>query len=1091
MKKDLFFCTDIDVLLKWILEDLEQNDEIFGIGREQFFIPRADDPFRTSRYGELLETPFGVASGPHTQLAQNIVAAWLTGGRYIELKTIQVLDELDVTKPCIDMTDEGYNCEWSQELKLDESFNEYLNAFILLYILRDKLGFAGDEPGFIFNMSAGYELKGIHSPTVQRFFDRIEDCSEELAAKIEKIAEIYPRVQEINIPSRISNSLTISTMHGCPPDEIEKIARYFVEERGYHTTIKLNPTLLGDTRLRDILNNKLCFPIDVPDLAFEHDLKYPDAIPLIQSLLDSAKKKGVEFNVKLTNTLETTNIDQVLPKTEAMCYMSGRALHPISINLAARLQKEFDGKLDLSFCAGVDTFNIVDTLACNMSPVTVCSDILKPGGYGRIYQYTQTVLTAMKDAGVDSLDALVVSRAETENRGKAGLANLVQYAHDVVDSSLYSKDMFPYQNVKTKRELPKYDCAGAPCVTSCGASQDVPRYMDFTARGDFENAYRTILATNPFPNMQGMVCDHPCQYKCTRLNYDSPLLIREIKRFIAENQEQEIALTPRTANGKSVAVIGAGPSGLSAAFFLTLEGFSVDIYESKEFAGGMAADGIPVFRLDDGSLQKDIDRILGLGARLHTGVKVDENRFAELRNSHDFIYLAIGAQGSATLNIPGADAPGVFDHLDFLSDIRQGRIPEAGDKIIIIGAGNSAMDAARTAKRLVGKEGEVTIVYRRTRREMPADHDEIIGALEEGVQLIELAAPEAVVLSDGRVSGLEVAKMTLGKPDDSGRRSPIKVEGENFVIEASSIIVAIGQKVVLDFLQDGELSVDKHSLRTTLPGVLAGGDVIDVSSLINAIGHGRKAAESIYAACGHTPAIQLAPAENRNLDLRKLHLKSATREFGAEMPELPASERLNFELFTGTLGKDEAMAEASRCLQCDLVCNVCVTVCPNRANMALKADPLSYPVQEVDSKGTVQTVGQVKMTQSYQIINVADFCNECGNCQTFCPTSGAPYQDKYRLHLSADSLQAHGHGFHFSAPGIMEIMDNGSRATLTREEKSFLYEDDSLQVTLDPTTFEALVVHLKENETGQDLKKVAEAAVLFTLLVKNPLFASR
>ena len=158
MKKDLFFCTDIDVLLKWILTDLDERNEIFGIGKEQFFTPDSSDTFRMNRYGKLLETPLGVASGPHNQLAQNIVTAWLTGSRYIELKTIQVLDELDVTKPCIDMTDEGYNCEWSQELKLDESFNEYLNAFILLYILRDKLGFSGDEAGFIFNMSAGYEL---------------------------------------------------------------------------------------------------------------------------------------------------------------------------------------------------------------------------------------------------------------------------------------------------------------------------------------------------------------------------------------------------------------------------------------------------------------------------------------------------------------------------------------------------------------------------------------------------------------------------------------------------------------------------------------------------------------------------------------------------------------------------------------------------------------------------------------------------------------------------------------------------------------------------------------------------------------------
>jgi len=595
MKKDLFVCTDIDTLLTWILSDLEERDEIFGLHRQQFFLPGGSEPFRMRRYGQLLETPLGVASGPHTQMAQNIVAAWLCGSRYIELKTIQVLDELDVTKPCIDMRDEGYNCEWSQELKLDESFNEYLNAFILLYILRDRLGLAGGEPGFIFNMSAGYELKGIHSPSVQRFFDRMEDCSEALAEKIDRIAPIYPRVRDLEIPTRISDSLTISTMHGCPPDEIEKIARYFIEERGYHTTIKLNPTLLGPERLRDILNNRLGYEIEVPDIAFEHDLKYPDAIKLIRALQGAASDKGVDFNIKLTNTLETRNVEQDLPKNEEMCYMSGRALHPISINLAARLQEEFDGGLDISFCAGVDVFNIVDTLACNMAPITVCSDVLKPGGYARISQYAETILAAMDKAGAGSLAEFVCKRAGLQDRTAAGLKNLQQYAGDVVASGWYGKDKFPYQSVKTGRDLPGFDCAAAPCVTSCGASQDVPRYMDFTARGDLENGYRTILATNPFPNMQGMVCDHPCQSRCTRINYDAPLMIREIKRFVAENRPEEVELAPGPENGRSVAIIGAGPAGLAAAFFLRLAGFVVDIYEARDVAGGMAADAIPVF----------------------------------------------------------------------------------------------------------------------------------------------------------------------------------------------------------------------------------------------------------------------------------------------------------------------------------------------------------------------------------------------------------------------------------------------------------------------------------------------------------------
>jgi putative selenate reductase YgfK subunit len=352
MSSDKFWSCEVETLLHWILEE-EKQGQIFGIRKELFFTPKETDPFRLQRYGQLLETPLGVAAGPHTQLSQNLIAAWLTGARYLELKTVQVLDELEVTKPCIDMTDEGYNCEWSQELKLDQSFDEYLNAWIILHILKDKFGWGtSKELGFIFNMSVGYNLEGILSPTVQHFLDRMQNCAAEKDARIEGLAKFYPRVKDLDIPDRISDNITISTMHGCPPDEVEKIGRYFVTERQFNTTIKLNPTLLGPERLRGILNDKLGFETVVPDLAFEHDLKYTDGVALIRALLTDAEKSGVAFNIKLTNTLETANQEQNLPKNEKMVYMSGRALHPISINLAARLQAEFEGSSTANQGAG-------------------------------------------------------------------------------------------------------------------------------------------------------------------------------------------------------------------------------------------------------------------------------------------------------------------------------------------------------------------------------------------------------------------------------------------------------------------------------------------------------------------------------------------------------------------------------------------------------------------------------------------------------------------------------------------------------------------------------------------------------------------
>ncbi|HNV72371.1 MAG TPA: putative selenate reductase subunit YgfK, partial [Candidatus Ozemobacteraceae bacterium] len=209
-----FSLISLEHLLRWVLRE-EETGEIFGIPRELFFKPSLDDPFRVERYGQTLESPIGVAAGPHTQMAQNIIAAWLCGGRYIELKTVQTLDELKVSKPCIDLGDEGYNCEWSQELRLKDSFNEYLHAWIILHILRHKWGWANDaSPGFLFNLSVGYNMEGILKPNVQEFFRKARSCKELLAEKIESIKHLYPDVTRLAIPDRISDNITLSTMHG-------------------------------------------------------------------------------------------------------------------------------------------------------------------------------------------------------------------------------------------------------------------------------------------------------------------------------------------------------------------------------------------------------------------------------------------------------------------------------------------------------------------------------------------------------------------------------------------------------------------------------------------------------------------------------------------------------------------------------------------------------------------------------------------------------------------------------------------------------------------------------------------------------------
>ena len=1097
MHTDRFTPLDAATLLRWMQHDLP-NKQLFGIDRELFFMPKPDDPFRMERYGKVLETPLGVAAGPHTQLAQNILSAWLCGARYIELKTVQVLDELNVAKPCIDMADEGYNCEWSQELKLDQSFEEYLKAFVLLYVLRDMLNLPveaepGKGPGFIFNMSAGYNLEGIKSSAVQRFLDRMENAEEDVKRIKAGLAPLYPAIEKMPIPARLSDNLTVSTMHGCPPDEVESIGRYFITERKYNTTIKLNPTLLGPERLRDILNTQLGYDVCVPDEAFGHDLKYNDGVAIIRNLAAAAETAGVAFGLKLTNTLETANEKQNLPRSEGMVYMSGRSLHPISINLAERLQQEFDGKLDITFSAGVDTFNVADTLACGLRPITMSSDILKPGGYGRLHQYLDTLRAEMRKAGAHTIAEWEKSRSPIA--GNPGFANLVSYAAAVLGKrSRYHKERFPYVSVKTERPLPRFDCAAAPCMSGCPAEQDIPRYLDAVARGDFELARRVITATNPFPNVQGMACNHQCQSRCTRINYDKPLMIREVKRFVAEKMAEAASGVPAAQTGKRAAVIGAGPAGLSCARFLAAQGVEVHLYEEKPVLGGMAGDAIPAFRLTGDSLRRDIDAILKLGVRLHKDTPVDAALFDTLAEENDAVYIAVGAQESLPLGIPGEDAAGVLDQLSFLSAVRRCEPTGIGSHAVVIGAGNSAMDCARAARRLVRENGSVTIPYRRTRKEMPADIEEIETALDEGVRIVELCAPEEVLADGGRVSGLRCRRMRLVPDPDGGRPRPVPTD-ETFTLGADTLIVSIGQRVKAGFLPDAmTLKADPHTSQTSLPNVFAGGDAVrGAATLINAVADGRHAAETILARLGlSAQAATATPSDERRPDLDGLRIRQATRVMGPALPERSPEDRLDFDPAIRTLTEEEAMDESRRCLQCDLVCNVCTTVCPNRANVALLSLPMPHPVQVAvrDGDGVrVETLSNRRLEQSYQIVNIADACNECGNCATFCPSAGAPYRDKPRIHLSRESFDNAPDGYLLASPSRLEGKRGGKTFSLAAEKDGFVFESDALIAHLDGGTLCATKVTLNGGVNEAALSGAVEAATLFRLLARKQPFA--
>lgn len=1074
---DKFYPISIKHLLKIILNELENRNSIFGIPEELFFNPSNSNQIKQTQFNQAIDSPLGVAAGPHSQMAQNIIAAWLVGARYIELKTIQTLDNLEVSKPCIDMQDEGYNCEWSQELKIKESLNEYLNAWIIIHILNHKFGW-GDKINTIFNMSVGYDLDGILKNNVQWFFNKMNNCSVELTERIEELKDIYPEIELLNIPTQISDNITLSTMHGCPANEIEDIAKYLLEEKNLHTYVKLNPTLLGPQLLREILNEKLNFRTNVPDIAFEHDLKYPDALLMIKSLSDTAQKKNLHFGLKLTNTLESVNINNVFGKNVDMMYMSGRSLHPISINVAKKLQNEFNGELHLSFSGGADAFNVSDILNCGFKTVTVSSDLLKPGGYMRFNQYFEELSNQNINLNLSKEKAL---------------ENLNKYANKVLESDLYKRKSIKDPNIKTERDLDYFDCISAPCKDTCATNQDIPDYMYYTSKGQFDKAYEVILRTNPFPSITGMVCDHLCQNKCTRVNYDSSLLIREVKRFISE--QDEVKLTPTEKNNVKVAVIGAGPSGLSCSYYLALAGFSVEVFESKSKAGGMVQYAIPGFRLTDQAIEKDFKRVTDLGVQINYNQTIDKTKFEQLKTDYDYIFVGAGAQLSAPFRLEGINAKGVLDSLEFLFNAKQGEntcLPtgrsDIGKNVVIIGGGNTAMDAARTAYRLVGKDGKVTVVYRRTINEMPADQGEIKALQEEGMEIIELAGPESVIQENGHVKALLCSKMELQAADDSGRPKPVKIANSEFEIPCDTLIPAIGQSLDIQFVQEELLNAKIGNYQTQIENVFIGGDALrGAATAIKAIGDGRKAADQIIKQASVNFKINKKSKE-KEFTKKELILKRAKRQFAPELKELDLTDRKNFKLVSETLDKESIVKEADRCLQCDEICNICTTVCPNFANYSYEIKPVSFYLQKAvkhpDGDVEIQNEGIFEVKQKYQILNIGNFCNECGNCNTFCPTNSAPYKEKPKFWLTKSSFGLADEGFYMNDKKTLTFKHRGEIFILKENRTDYMYNTEYFEATINKNDFSIKNIHFK-SEIAKEAQfyRAAEMSILLKAAV--------
>jgi putative selenate reductase len=1092
---DRFHPISMEQLTDWVFDELEHKDAIFGIPRPLFFDPAGNERFRLDVYGQRLESPFGVAAGPHTQMAQNILVAWLCGARFIELKTIQTLDELDINKPCIDVEDEGYNVEWSQELKVFESFDEYLRAWVLIHALHRRLGFPGTSPGVIFNMSIGYNLEGIKQPNVQWYLDAMDDASAYLDAYVDLVAARCPEVREGSVPTRLSDNVTLSTMHGCPPDEIGAITTYLMEERGLHTSVKCNPTLLGPERVRGIVNDDLGYrDVVVPDEAFGHDLKWADAVPMFHNLRGVAAAQDVTFGLKLTNTLEVENWRTVFPD-DSMMYLSGRALHAVTANLAHTISEEYEGELLLSFAGGADCFNVSRLLEAGMTTVTVCSDLLKSGGYLRLKQYFEETGAAMDEVGAGSLQELVAGRARADGCDEdSGIAmarfNLGRYAATVVAEPHLHKDAFETDHSKTVRSLDLFDCIEAPCVDECPVDQKVPQYMAAVRDGDYAAAVKLTRADNPIPTILGHVCDHLCEHTCIRTHYDQPLAIREIKRFIMEQEASGKVDRAELESGDPVAIIGAGPAGLAAAERLAYGGRRVVVYEMYPYAGGMVGGAIPTYRLPQDRIDQDVSPLERLGVEFRFGQKAGEDfTISDLRaEGFGVIVVAVGAQLAKRLGLDGEDADGVMDGIRFLRSVREGDPIAIGKRVAVIGAGDTAMDCARSAWRL---GSEVTVVYRRTIDQMPADREEVRALLEEGIAVEELAKPVGVRVAEGKLAGLVCRRMEFrGDRDDGGRKIPHEVADSEFELGFDTMLLAISQHAVLDFFEGappqlterGYIETDPETLESSIPGVYAGGDAGrgGPASIVKAAADGKKMAAAILGTDAPAPEPHVPPSQPIELLARR-----ARREFRVPVPHLAVAERQGFAPTVLGYTEEQARAEAGRCLDCHQVCSICVGVCPNLAILTYETDPIAVDLPSVAIAAGAATTGSsatYRVDQHLQVAVLTDFCNECGNCATFCPTAGEPYRDKPRLYLDeADFLAQDDNAFRMVGSDVMEGRWSGETHRI-EVNGDLRYTSPQLAAEIDPTSWEILAAEPGPAATDGDTVDLEPAAAMYALL---------
>jgi len=481
---------DLGTHLESIIQEYESQETIYTYPKRKFFLGYPGFNFSVDFHDHLAATPLGPASGPHTQMAQNIVLSFLGGGRIMELKTVQILDQLEIPRPCIDARNIGFNVEWSQELCLQDSYREYVKGWILIKLIEDmellEIPKGDSFYDTVFDISVGYDLKGISSPQMHQWLEDVKDAGTTIEEMMSSLPARFSNLNSVNIDPHISNSATLSTFHGCPREEIEAIVQHLISQHNLHVIVKMNPTILGYEFVENTLRHQLGYEHIVLDkAAFETDLQFDEGVAMMKRLENFAKKHNRKVGAKFTNTLVVRN-NQDIFKDEVM-YLSGPPLHVLSMNAMYQFRSEMGNHFHISFSAGIAKHNFADAVRCNMKPITVCTDLLKTGGYTRMFDYLKNLKTEMELMKCSNLSEFIIKSSmddHTTDINYAGVLNARRIVPELVKNKRYHCEGNKKEPPKIDSHLGLFDCITCnKCIPVCpnAANFTIPSEIkDFT-----------------------------------------------------------------------------------------------------------------------------------------------------------------------------------------------------------------------------------------------------------------------------------------------------------------------------------------------------------------------------------------------------------------------------------------------------------------------------------------------------------------------------------------------------------------------------------------------------------------------------------